>query len=215
VAARVIALQGSYRKGKVTDSAVDTVLQGAESAGAETEKVYLIDQHIEFCNNCRSCTQQPGIQRGSCVHQDDMMGIFEKVDKADAVVFSSPINAFSVTAVTKKFIERLLVCYYWPWGKFAAPKSRTIRRTKKAVIITSGTVPAFIGRFLMSGAITMMEGAVSALGAKPIRTLFFGMAAITPDWKLTERDLQKCRRVGSELVVKGALSQSSRSQSCS
>ena len=55
-ARKIVAIVGTYRKGKVIDSAASEVLRGAESRGAETEKIHLIDKHIEFCNNCRMCT---------------------------------------------------------------------------------------------------------------------------------------------------------------
>ncbi|MHC4214725.1 MAG: hypothetical protein ACYSWP_15285 [Planctomycetota bacterium] len=43
MAKKVIAIIGSYRKGHVIDSAVSAVLEGAAQAGAETEKVYLLE----------------------------------------------------------------------------------------------------------------------------------------------------------------------------
>lgn len=67
MARKVVAIVGSYRKGGTVDTAVDAVLAGAREHGAETKKIYLIDQHIEYCRNCRSCTQDPGETRGKCV----------------------------------------------------------------------------------------------------------------------------------------------------
>ena len=57
---KIIAIVGTYRKGGVIDTAVDEILASAREADAEVSKVYLIDRHIEFCTNCRSCTQEPG-----------------------------------------------------------------------------------------------------------------------------------------------------------
>ena len=56
---RILGIVGSYRKGGVIDSMVIEALAAAREHGAETEIVYLIDKHIEFCTNCRTCTQQP------------------------------------------------------------------------------------------------------------------------------------------------------------
>lgn len=119
--ARVVAILGSYRRGGVTDQAVDAVLEGARERGAQTEKIYLIEQRIEFCKNCRSCSQQQGLTRGQCVHQDDMESVLDKVDDANAVVLASPVNYYNVTAVFRKFMERLLGLTYWPWGKNFGP----------------------------------------------------------------------------------------------
>lgn len=63
---KVVAIVGSYRKGATIDSAVEAVLEGARSKGARTQTFYLADAHIEFCKNCRTCTQKPGEERGKC-----------------------------------------------------------------------------------------------------------------------------------------------------
>ena len=69
MAVKVVGINGSYRKGQIIDSAVSAVLEGAKAQGAQTNKIFLLDKHIEFCNNCRSCTQsKEETRRGSCVH---------------------------------------------------------------------------------------------------------------------------------------------------
>ena len=64
---KIIAIIGTYRKGRTIDTAVTELLKGAEQQGAQTEKIYLLEKYIEFCTNCRSCTQQNGTARGDCV----------------------------------------------------------------------------------------------------------------------------------------------------
>ena len=126
---RVIAILGTYRKGGVIDTAVDEILASAREVGAETTKLHLIDKHIEFCTNCRTCTQQEGPRHGECTLVDDMSGILDEIDRSDAIVLASPMNFWTVTAVMKRFIERL-VCYaYWPWGSLG-PKMRSKSRNR-------------------------------------------------------------------------------------
>ena len=62
---KVVALVGSYRKGGIIDTATDEILASAKNVGAEISKVYLLDKHIEFCTNCRTCTQKEGDKRGA------------------------------------------------------------------------------------------------------------------------------------------------------
>ena len=69
---RVVAIVGSYRRGGATDSAVEAILEGARAKGGETQTFRLNEQHIEFCKNCRSCTQLPGAERGRCAQEDDL-----------------------------------------------------------------------------------------------------------------------------------------------
>lgn len=198
---KVVAIQGSYRKGRVSDLAVDAVLRGAESAGAVTEKIYLIDQHIEFCDNCRACCQQPGTKRGKCSHKDDMDGILDKLEQADAMVFCSPMNAFTVTAVMKRFIERLTVYAYWPWSKAKAPGFRNKKTSnKKAIVISSSAMPAIIGRLFARNTLFLLKSLPAIFGIKRTQTLYFGMVAQTPDSTLTDKQLRKCFEAGRQLV---------------
>jgi multimeric flavodoxin WrbA len=106
----VTAVLGTYRKGGVIDGVVDEILDSARAEGSVTEKIYLTDRHIEFCNNCRVCTQQPGTIRGGCPLRDEMGDILDQLDRSDVIVLASPVNFFTVTAIMKRFIERL-VCY--------------------------------------------------------------------------------------------------------
>lgn len=201
MAKKVVAIQGSYRKGRVSDSAVDAVLRGAEAAGAVTEKIYLIDQHIEFCDNCRACCQQPGEKRGKCAHNDDMDAILDKLEQADGLVFCSPMNAFTVTAVMKRFIERLTVYAYWPWSKAKGPAFRNKQASdKKAIIITSSAMPAIIGRMFARNALFLLKSLPPIFGVKKVKTLYFGMVAQRQDAILTDKQLLKCFKAGKKLV---------------
>ena len=89
---KIVGIVGSYRKGRVIDTAVTEVLKGAESAGAETVKINLTEKQIEFCNNCRSCMQQPGDKRGQCVHDDDMKEILQRSMKNGSFGLSSGLE---------------------------------------------------------------------------------------------------------------------------
>ncbi len=197
---KVVAIIGTYRKNHITDTAVTAVLDAAQRAGAETEKIYLIDKHIEFCTNCRTCTQQPDTgKRGTCPTEDDMPAILDQIDSADALVLASPVNFFTVTAVTKKFIERL-VCYaYWPWST-PMPKGRIKKPDKKAVIITSTACPAFLARLLVRNSPKLLKAAATCLGAKTVATLYFGAIAMNPDDQLSKKALNRCRRAGQKLL---------------
>jgi len=146
---KITAILGSYRKGGVTDSAVDEILSAAAECGAEVAKIYLTDKHIEYCTNCRACTQEPGQRHGQCPTVDDMRAILDELEQSDAIVIASPMNFGSVTAVTKKFMERLICFAYWPWGP-AIPKIRDKRKTKLAVVVASSSAPSIISRLFNS-----------------------------------------------------------------
>ena len=110
MAVKVIGIVGSYRKGKTIDSAVSAILEGAKGKGAETKKIYLLDKHIEFCTNCRSCTQEKAEgRRGKCVHNDDMDNILTEIDDADAVVLGSPVRAAPAAMLMLETLALVLI----------------------------------------------------------------------------------------------------------
>jgi multimeric flavodoxin WrbA len=196
---QAVAIVGTYRKGRVIDCAVSEVLKGLEAEGVETTTVHLLDAHIEFCTNCRACTQEPGEQRGPCVLKDDMAGILEKIDQADVVVLASPINFGTVTALMKRFVERLVCTAYWPWESQAYPKPRTKTKTRQAILVTSSACPGFIGRWLMPSSLSVLKHAAGSLSAKVYKTLYFGMVADAREDKLKDKEQDKARAAGRAL----------------
>lgn len=196
---KVVAVVGTYRKGRTIDTAVEEALRGARDGGAETEIIHLLDKHIEFCTNCRACTQTPGPDRGRCVLDDDMEAILDTLDQADAYILASPMNYYSVTALMKRFIERL-VCYgFWPWGT-GIPKMRLPKGKKQALLITSSACPAFIGRIAFRGVFSLLKASANCLGVGSIRKLYFGMVSINADDTLSEKDKRRAYAAGQRIA---------------
>ena len=196
---KVIAIVGSYRRGHIIDTAVANLLETAKMKGAQTTKIYLLDKYIEFCKNCRCCTQQAGNLRGECVQNDDMRQILDEIDSVDAIVLAAPINFFNVTAIMKRFIERL-VCYtYWPWGK-AIPEKRIKKLTKKAVIITSSGCPEWLGRIVFGGALNVLRVAAKCVGAKVIKKIYIGAIAVHKTPSLPEKYAKQVKTAARLLV---------------
>lgn len=195
---RVVALNGSYRKGGTIDSVIEEILDAARLAGAITEKIDLTDQQLQMCKNCRICTQEAGVRRGLCILEDDMDAILDKLEAADSLVLGSPVNFATVTAVMKVFLERL-VCYaYWPWGA-AAPKPRNSRTAKRAVVISAAAAPAWPARW-SSNVVKLLKQAAVLLGARKPEVLFIGLAAMQQQAKLSDPVRAKARRIGTRLA---------------
>lgn len=194
----IIAVVGSYHRGGIIDQAVDAALESAQQRGATTQKLFLLDHPIEFCHNCRSCTQASGESRGDCVINDGMAALLDAIDAADGLILASPVNIGDVTALTRRFFERM-VCYtYWPWEQ-PAPKPRAKRITKPAVLITSTAMPRFMARFLTRSMATLRQMA-RMFGAKSIGELYIGLAAQTQDQQLTEKEQQRAKSLGERLI---------------
>lgn len=197
MAKKVVAIVGSYRKGGTVDTAVDAVLAGAREHGAETNKIYLLDQHIEYCRNCRACTLAAGEARGKCAIDDDMTAILNEIDSADALVLGSPVNFYNVTAVFRTFLERLVGCVYWPWDQWG-PKPRSEKLPRKAVLISSSAAPGIFLPFA-TGVPKALRVAANCLGARPVAKLWIGLAAQSAKPKISERVLQRAHRIGARL----------------
>lgn len=196
---KIVAIVGSYRKGGTTDSAVEAILEGAREKGAETQTIYLVLQHLEFCNNCRRCTQEPGPERGKCPHQDDLESILEQTEAADSLVLASPVNHRNVTAVTRLFLERLTGNGYWPWG-MPVPTYRRKRLSRKAALVSSCAMPAGFMIPLFTGTAWALRKMAQLLGARTVAHLWIGKAALRPHTPLSLKDLEKARKIGWKLA---------------
>ena len=196
---KVVAIVGSYRKDGAIDNTVKAVLEAARERGAETETVYLTEQHIEFCRNCRECMQAAGEERGKCAQPDDLEPILNAIGNADAIVLAAPVNFYNVTAIFRRFLERLVGFGYWPWGQ-NSPRLRSKSRPRKALLVTSAAVPAFLIPFA-TGAPRALRNAAMMLGARPVASLWIGLAARAPHVPLSPRTLRRARRAGWKLAA--------------
>jgi multimeric flavodoxin WrbA len=195
---KVVAIIGSYRKGGTIDTAVEAVLEGARGKGAQTHTIYLTDQHLEFCTNCRQCTQAPGEERVKCAQLDDLESILEEIEAADAIVLGSPVNYYNVTAIFRRFLERLSGFFYWPWGQ-NAPRPRSKRQSRKAVLVASSAMPGFLIP-LATGAAKALRLTAKNLGAKPVGSLWIGLVSQEPHPRLSVRTLNRARHLGMKLA---------------
>ncbi|MBN2395869.1 MAG: flavodoxin family protein [Candidatus Atribacteria bacterium] len=128
---KIIGIIGSPRKGMNTDTLVTKVLEGAQSAGAETEKIYLNDLEIMPCQAC-SAFPAPDY----CFFHDGMDRIYEILETADGLVIGAPAYFGTFSAQLKLMIDRsncLAEMITLPNGKIVF-KSR-IQKRKKGIFI--------------------------------------------------------------------------------
>ncbi|MDO8803007.1 MAG: flavodoxin family protein [Elusimicrobiota bacterium] len=197
MAIKILAINGSYRRGGIIDQAVEAACAGARAAGAETSTVFLSEKPVEFCLNCRSCTQEPGEKRGACVQDDGMAGLLDLAEGADGLIIAAPVNFFNVTAVTRRFMERLVPYAYWPWGA-KTPAMRLKKQAKKAVLITSSAMPSLLGR-AATGALRALKGIAGTFGAASAGTLYIGLAATEEKQRLPAWDASLAEKLGRKL----------------
>ena len=196
----ILAIDGSYREDGITDQMVQVAVDAARAAGARTATVILRDCPIEFCRNCRHCMQQPGIAPGVCVHDDAMSNLVAQIEAADAYILASPTNFGSVTALFKRFMERLAVYGYWPWGQLAPSFRKRKLPQKKALLLSSSAAPGVMGRWLYSTQ-SQLKTTARTIGARPVGTIFAGpVASQHPPSMLPNRVVRKTQREALTLL---------------
>ncbi|GBE13148.1 2-amino-4-deoxychorismate dehydrogenase [bacterium BMS3Bbin14] len=196
---KILAINGSYRDGGITDQVVETMAESLHTAGAEVEIILLRNHPVEFCLNCRECTQQPGNMPGECVQHDGMQTLINKIEKSDGYILASPTNFGSVTAIFKRFMERLVVYAYWPWNMNAPQFRKANDPKKKAVLISSCAAPGVLGRWFF-GTHKQLKTTAHTIGAGTVGTLFTGLIAKEPHHRLSERIQAKAKALAVKLV---------------
>lgn len=118
---RVLGIVGSPRRNGNTHVLVSRILEGAQSAGAETDTLFLGDLDIRECDGCHLCWQGK-----ACPKVDDMAGVYPRIIDADVIVFGTPVYWYGPTGLMKLLIDRFVY--------FNAPANRPKIAGKRAVI---------------------------------------------------------------------------------
>ena len=98
---QVVGFVASPRKGMNTDTLVTAALEGARSAGAITEKIYLNDLDIR---PCQACDDSPAPDH--CHYHDGMDVVYQAIETADGLVIGTPAYYDSISAQLKLVIDR-------------------------------------------------------------------------------------------------------------
>lgn len=178
---KVLAIVGSPRKGKATDTLVDKAIEGVRAQDLECNvtKIHLADHDIHYCRNCLACrdavTEGP-IAR--CVIRDDMDPIYDEILKADALILGTPVHAGYPPALMTTFLERIT----WPFAKPEArvltisgcPTPRSEKKRRFVAIVVSGIVPPLFRRFCDDTTKLLKVIMRDSLNAKMVGDLYAG-----------------------------------------
>ncbi len=104
---KVVAFNGSARKGGNTAILLGYVLRELEAEGIETELVELSGAKIHGCMACRECSKK---KNRRCGQTGDMGNeLIEKIDNADGVLLGSPTYFADISPEIKALMDR--ACY--------------------------------------------------------------------------------------------------------
>jgi multimeric flavodoxin WrbA len=101
---KVVALNGSARKGGNTAILLRYVLKELEKEGIETELIELSGAKIHGCLACRKCSETKDRR---CSQADDMGNVFiEKMETADGILLGSPTYVADISPEIKALMDR-------------------------------------------------------------------------------------------------------------
>ncbi|MEW6661195.1 MAG: flavodoxin family protein [Bacillota bacterium] len=162
---KVLAINGSPRKGKNTAQMLSLALQEAERFGAQTELIEISDYKIEYCQGCNKCLRQDACS----ISDDDGVVLLEKMRNADGILLGSPVYFGNITGQLKTLIDR----------------TRSLHMVRNALqgkvggaLVQAGlrhggqeAALAFLEKFLRSQGLILVEG-FEAWGDEDPRSLF-------------------------------------------
>ena len=101
---KVVAFNGSARKGGNTARLIGVVLEELESRGIATELVELSGKNIAGCIACYKCFKD---KNGRCAVDDGIVNeCIDKMLEADGIILGSPTYFANISANMKALIER-------------------------------------------------------------------------------------------------------------
>ncbi|MCG6909502.1 MAG: flavodoxin family protein [Deltaproteobacteria bacterium] len=185
---KILVLLGSPRKKGNSTTLAKQIIAGAESAGAETESVYLNGLNIKPCQGCYGCKRKDS---KGCVVDDDMQSLYPKIVGSDALVIATPVYWFNMTAQTKIFMDR---CF----GLFNADfTDNPLDKKRIAVAMSYGDSDAFKSGCV--NALRSFQDAFNYVGAK-IVGMVYGSAEQPGEISADENLMQQAEQLGRKLA---------------
>ena len=103
---KLLAIQSSPNLNGLTAETAKQVLKGAEAAGHEAELINLDKAVIKKCKACDGGWGQCR-REGTCIQKDDFAEIIDKINEADAFVFTTPVYWHDLSESAKTFLDRM------------------------------------------------------------------------------------------------------------
>lgn len=100
---KVVAFNGSPRKGGNTEILIKEVLKVLEEKGVKTEIIQVGGQNVNGCIACMKCRKKAD---GKCHQKNDFLNkCIKKMVKADGIIIGSPTYFADLTSETKALID--------------------------------------------------------------------------------------------------------------
>lgn len=101
---KITGISGSPNAGGNNERIIDLALGIVKKKGYETDKILLSALDVKPCNDCSTCRSKK-----ECPIDDDMAGIYEKLEGSDALIVASPVFFGSISAQLKALFDRTIL----------------------------------------------------------------------------------------------------------
>lgn len=158
----ILSMLGSPRKKGNTARVLGWVEEELQAAGHGVERLNVVDHKLGGCVECYTCHESrdaPG-----CARKDDALDIFERMMKADVLLYASPLFCWGYSAQIKPLIDR----HYCLVKDYPTPQWKSFIEGKRAALLVTcggpeeGNAELLVEMFrrLMEYAKTNMVGAL-------------------------------------------------------
>ena len=134
---KIYAVNGSCRNNFNTAKVLQSALNGAAAAGADTELINLGDYNFSPCRSCMMCKRKSAIANPLCAWQDELRPLLQKLLDADGIIMGSPVYFGNASALFRAFMER----FYFALLRYTDPPESKLKKAIPAAMIWTMNVP--------------------------------------------------------------------------
>jgi multimeric flavodoxin WrbA len=185
-----LIILGSPRKNGNSETLAQAVAGGILQHPRTThEFIRLNDLHISPCQGCGGCNKT-----STCVIEDDMTPLYEKVDTCDQLILVSPIYFYGLSAQCKIFIDRFQA--RWARKYLSGIRFRMDEQRKGYLLATAATE----GKKVFDGAVLTARTFLDAIDLELADSLLIRGVDQRGAVKKRSEILEQATAFGKEIV---------------
>ena len=120
---RILVINGATRVNGNTDIILSKLITSALQTDVQIKQIDVRKKKIKDCIGCYHCNDNT-----ACSIKDDMVKVYEEINRSALIIFASPVYWWGVTGIMKVLIDRLYLYY--------SDLNKPYIEGKKAIIIS-------------------------------------------------------------------------------
>jgi len=131
----VLSILGSPRKKGNTARVLAWVEEALQAKGHGVERLNIVDYKMVGCAECYTCHES--LDKPGCARKDDGLEIFERMMKADILLYASPLFCWGYSAQIKPLIDR----HYCLVKQYGSPEWKSFIEGKRTGLLVTCAGP--------------------------------------------------------------------------